>query len=479
LHNINVDTICVKQHIVTMTIWSPHLPAGTEPKYQALLDALHRDIENGSLAPGTRLPTQRQLATRLGIAIGTVSRAYAIAERRGIVSGEVGRGTFVRAREPRIQESAEDGENPELIDLSRGRLVRDPRDPALSLRLEKLSKRDDLNQLVDVYQPAAGMARHRAAGAAWLRRVGLEVDPGRVVITSGAQHGAATVLAAIAGPGDLVLTEEVTYSGITAIAGLLHLHLRGMPMDEHGLKPDAFEAVCRSSSPRALFCMPTLQNPTSRTMPLARRREIAAIAQAHDVAVLEDDVNGFVPADPLPPLAALAPAHTYYITGTSKSLAPGLRIGYVVPPAHRVERVTAAIQATSWFTAPLLAEVVTNWIESGEADAMAGWKRREIAARYALALEILNPWLPAREPVSFHIWVPLPEPWRTETFVAQARSRGVLVNPSEEFTVGRESAPHAIRVCLGATVSRTRLEDGLRRLAGLLGQVPEPSPMIY
>lgn len=462
-----------------MTIWSPSLDPNDEPKYQALVDALDRDIDAGVLPPGTRLPTQRQLATRLGVAIGTVSRAYALAEERGLLSGEVGRGTFVRRREPGLQEGANDeGDDPALLDLSKGRLVRDPRDPALRRSLETLSRRADLDRLVDFYQPAAGMARHRSAGAKWIARSGLEIEPDRVVITSGAQHAAAVVLAAIARPGDLVLTEEVTYAGIKALASLLHLQLRGLPLDEHGLRPEAFEAACRSSAPRALFCMTTLQNPTGRTMPLPRRREIAAIAAAHDVAVIEDDVNGFLPVDPLPPLAQLAPEHTYYVTGTSKSLAPGLRIGYLVAPRHRVERTAAIIRASTWLTSPILAELVTGWIESGEADEMVGWKRSETAARHALAVEILSPWL-TPGPVSFHRWLPLPEPWRTETFVAQARARGVMVTPSEEFTVGRDSAPHAVRLCLGATLSRDRLEEGLRRLAGLLAQGPEPSLAVY
>lgn len=469
----------VKPQIDSMTIWVPDLPKDSEPKYQALVDALDRDIGTGALPPGTRLPTQRELASRLGVAIGTVSRAYAVAERRGLLSGEVGRGTFVRRRESGLQEGAKDeGDDPALLDLSKGRLVRDSRDPTLRRSLEAISRRPDLDRLVDFYQPAAGMARHRAAGASWIRRTGLDVAPERVVVTSGAQHGAAMVLTTIARPGDLILTEEVTYAGINALAGLLHLRLRGVALDEHGIRPDRFEAACRSTSPRALFCMTNLQNPTGRTMPLARRQQIAAIAQAYDVALIEDDVNGFLPTHPLPPLAQLAPAHTYYITGTSKSLAPGLRIGYVVPPPQRLERIAATIRATTWLTSPILAELVTLWIESGEADEMVEWKRNEIAARHDLALEILGQWLPPG-PVSFHLWLPLPEPWRTEAFVAQARARGVMVTPSEEFLIGRDSAPHAVRVCLGATLGRDRLEEGLRRLSVLLAQGPEPVLAVY
>jgi DNA-binding transcriptional MocR family regulator len=469
----------VKPQIVTMTIWLPLLSSDAEPKYQALVDALDRDIGTGVLPPGTRLPTQRELASRLGVAIGTVSRAYAVAERRGLLSGEVGRGTFVRRRASGLQEGANDeGDDPALLDLSKGRLVRDPRDPTLRRSLEAISRRSDLDRLVDFYQPAAGMARHRAAGAQWIRRSGLDVGPERVVITSGAQHGAAIVLATIARPGDLILTEEVTYAGIKALASLLHLQLRGLALDEHGIRPDRFEAACRSGAARALFCMTNLQNPTGCTMPLARRQQIAAIAQAYDVSLIEDDVNGFLSADPLPPLAQLAPAHTYYVTGTSKSLAPGLRIGYVVPPPQKIERIAATIRASTWLTSPILAELVTEWIESGEADVMLEWKRNEIAARHSLALDILGRWLPPG-PVSFHLWLPLPEPWRAEAFVTQARSRGVMLTPSQEFMIGRDSAPHAVRVCLGATLSRDRLEEGLRRLAVLLAQGPEPVLAVY
>ena len=449
-------------------MWTPELAPGNEPKYVALVEAINRDIQSGRLPPGTRLPPQRELAARLQIAIGTVSRAYAIAEQRGIVQGEVGRGTFVRHGDPAYREGADEPRDSELIDLSRGRLVRPVDDPKLGQTLKQLAERGDLHQLLDIYQPPQGMDRHRRAGAAWIARAALDADPERIVITNGAQHGAAVVLASILRPDDLILTEEVTYSGITALARLLQLRVQGLAMDQHGLLPAALEDACRSSNPQALFCMPTLQNPTGRTMPLERRRELAAIIQRYGLLVLEDDVNGFVPAEPLPPLASLAPDHTFYITGTSKSLAPGLRIGYVVAPPAHYQRLSATMQATTWFTAPLLAEIVCGWIESGDAGGIVDGKRAEIQARYALAQGILGPWLPSNGPVSFHLWLPLPEPWRAEAFVAQARARGVLVNSPDEFLVGREQAPHAVRVCLGAGLSRTRLEEGLRRLAELL-----------
>jgi DNA-binding transcriptional MocR family regulator len=456
-------------------MWNPALLSAAEPKYQALLDALQRDIGSGMLPPGTRLPTQRDLAQRLGVAIGTVGRAYAVAEQRGMVSGEVGRGTFVRGPEPGVEEGTLEEEDSEIIDLSKSRLVRDPRVGSVAEVLQTLARRPDLDRLMDYYQPAPGMARHREMGARWLRHTGVVVPPERVIITSGAQHGAATVLASLTKPGDLVLTEHVTYTGVKAIASLLHLQLRGLPLDGHGLIPEGFEAACRDHTPKALYCIPTLHNPTARTMPLTRRHAIAEIAARYDVALIEDDVYGFLPPDPLPPLTAIDPARSYYITSTSKSMAPGLRVGYVVAPESRVDRVAGVIRASTWLIAPLLAELASEWIERGDAEAMVAWKREETSARHAAALRILGRWLPDAASPSFHLWLSLPEPWRTEEFVTQARARQVVVSPSEEFVVGREIAPHAVRVCLGATASRGRLEDGLVRLADLLEDGPEPS----
>jgi DNA-binding transcriptional MocR family regulator len=462
-----------------MTIWSPAIPPNADLKYLALVDALASDIQSGRLSPGDQLPTHRELANRLGVALGTVSRAYAAAEQRGLVSGQVGRGTFVRSQEDGAEEGAIEEEDSSLIDLSKSRLARSPGDQTFRRALERLANRAGLDRLLDFYQPAAGMARHRAAGAAWVRRAGLETDPGRIIITNGAQHGATVVLASLTRPGDVVLTEELTYTGVKAIASLLNLQLQPLTLDDHGINPKAFATACRSGSVRALYCMPTLQNPTGRTMPLERRREIARIATRHEVAIVEDDVYGFLPTQPLPPITALAPANAYYITSTSKSLAPGLRLGYVVAPLQKVERVAGIIRATTWLTAPLLAELATDWIEGGEAEEMVRWKREETVERNALARRILEPWMTDRAAAGFNFWLQLPDPWRTEEFVAQARGRGVVVSPSEEFVVGRKSAPYAVRVCLGAGIGRERLDDGLRRLAELLHEGPGPTLTTY
>ncbi|HVF50685.1 MAG TPA: PLP-dependent aminotransferase family protein [Pyrinomonadaceae bacterium] len=455
-------------------MWSPELSGQVGAKSQAIVSALSQDIESGQLKAGTRLPTHRELADKLGVAIGTVTRAYALAQRRGLISGEVGRGTFVGASGVAAAR-AETVAEPAIVDLSRNLLIRDAREVKLVETLASIRDQTEFGQLLDCYQTAAGAERHRRAAAAWIGRAGFPVSFAQTLICSGAQHATSVALATLLEPGDTLLTEHVTYPGIKALATLLRLQLRGLPVDSAGLQPEAFEAACRAGRVKALYCVPTLHNPTASIMPEDRRREIARIAREYDVVIIEDDVYGFLPHDAPLPIAAHAPEQTYYITSTSKSIAPGLRIGYMVAPAEAFERLSTTIRTTTWEAAPLMAELVTKWIEDGTADATVRWKRSETQARQSLATGILGDFYEAPPHVSCHIWLQLPEPWRSADFAAQAQKRGVIVTPSEAFVVGRGASPHAVRVCLGSPRRRLQLERGLQILSELLQSSPEPA----
>jgi DNA-binding transcriptional MocR family regulator len=458
-----------------MTIWSPALTNRSQPLAQAIVEALAEDIEAGQLKPGARLPTHRELADKIGVAIGTVTRAYLLAQRRGLISGEIGRGTFVRAGGGSINPGDIEGEESSVIDLSKNRVIRDPRDPLIAESLASISKATNLNPLLDYYQPAEGSLRHRAAGAAWLSREGFNVLPEQVLVCSGAQHAMFVALSTLTEPGDTVLTEEVSYPGIKALANLLHLQLQGLPVDEQGLQPEAFAAACRARQGKVLYCIPTIQNPTASVMPLKRRREIARLAREHDIAIIEDDVYGFLDEAAPPPIAAFAPEQCYYINSSSKSIAPGLRIGYMVAPIQAVNRTASAISSSMWEAAPLMAEMVTRWIEDGTLERVINWKRRETQARQTLARRILSDYPHNSHPMSCHLWLQMPEPWRGADFSERAAARGVSVMPAEAFVTGRGAAPHAVRICLLSTQDRAQLEKGLSVLQEILHSAPEPA----
>ena len=458
-------------------MWSPDLNPFPGPRYLAIVSAIAEDIERGNLKAGDQMPTHRDLAGVLGVTTGTITRAYAEAAKRGLVVGETGRGTFVR---PSLLEDAfanlSSSEDEDLIDLSFNippLTVGDPLAQALNNTLTNLATRPGLSAMMS-YQPATGLERHRAAGAAWVARSGLRVDAEQVMICCGALHAMTVVFSTLTKSGDMVFTESLTYPGMKNLAHLLHLRLKGLPTDEEGIIPEAFERACRDDSARILYTIPTIQNPLGTVMPEARRRQIAAIAEAHNVMIVEDDVHSFMLSNPPQPLSSFAPENSFYILSISKSIAPGMRIAYLVAPGRMVEPLATSLRATVWMAAPLMAEIASEWIRDGTADRLMDQKRSEAAKRQLMASEILAGFEFDAHPLSFHLWLHLPEPWRSNEFAAQLRRRGVLVTPAEAFVPGREEPPHAVRVCIGAPRSRAQLEKGLDIVRGVLQETPDP-----
>jgi DNA-binding transcriptional MocR family regulator len=465
----------VNHKLVTMTNWVPDLALSNGPRYRAIADALAEDVRRGRVAPGARLPTHRELAWKLRVTTGTVSRAYAEAERRGLIIGEVGRGTFVRAAANAAPVMLGDilGEvsDPDFIDLTINRPGAGGEAAAMAAALEGLAAEPDLAMLLD-YQPHAGRPEDRAAGAALLARGGVAATLDQVVITASGQHAMACVIGAMVQPGDTLAVEALTYPGLRALASLLHLRLVPIAMDEQGLVPEALAAACRAAPVRALYTMPTLHNPTTATMPAARREALAELAQRHRVALIEDDVYGFLLDAPLPALAQYAPEQGFYITSTSKSLMPALRVGYVHAPKAQVERLVAAVRATTYSAPPLMTRIAARWIADGTAERLAAAKRAEMRRRNRMAREVLAGAELAGDVAASHLWLTLPEPWRADDFAAAARRRGVGIIPAAAFAVGRH-APNAVRICLGAQTTFERVERALARLAELLATSPE------
>jgi len=458
-------------------MWNPNLESFSGPRYLAIVSAIADAVERGHLKAGDKMPTHRDLADAVGVTTGTITRAYSEAAKRGLLVGETGRGTFVKAN---IFEDAfpavSFSEDEELIDLSLNippLAVGDLLGQVLTDTLARLAERPGLSALLG-YQPAPGLKRHRAAGADWIARSGLSIDPEQVLVCTGALHAMTVVLSTITNPGDSVFTESLTYPGMKNLAHLLHLRLKGLPTDNQGIIPEAFDKACRRESTKILYTIPTIQNPLGSVMPEERRRAIAEIAVRHGVAIVEDDVHSFMLPSQPPPLSSFAPENSYYILSTSKSIAGGMRIGYLVAPERMIEPLATSLRATVWMAAPLMAEIASEWIRDGTADRIVEQKRSEAAARQSIARAALDGFQFDAHPLSFHLWLHLPEPWRSNEFSAQLRRRGVVVTPAEAFVPGREEPPHAVRVCVGAPRSRAQLEKGLCIIRSVLQQTPDP-----
>jgi DNA-binding transcriptional MocR family regulator len=450
--------------------WKPNLSSRV-PRYAALLETLAADIGSGALRPGDRLPPQRILARSTGLSLGTITRVYAAAEQRGLVKGEVGRGTFVRDLADPASYSPEPDQS--RIDLGPTMVPIEPGDlgqRALQAALTQVSERSDLAGLSG-YQSHGGSLQHRKAGVRWLDSLGVVAMPEEIILTAGAQHGTLIALNTLA-RGSSVMVEELTYPGLIGAARWLGLDLQPIAMDPDGLHPEALARACEQSPARVLYCMPTHHNPTGTVMSSARRRQIADIARAYDVTIIENGALAPLIADPPPPIATLAPERTWYISSLAKATVPALRTGFLKVPVDRYQEVVDGVAATLWSASPLLSAVAVQWINDGTASAIRDARRAEIADRRRLATRIMGSLIPSGHAMSCLIWIDLPENAPALELIREAMDHGVLIGPGHLFAASPEHAPNAIRLSLGAAATTANLAAGLTLLKQLLQRNP-------
>jgi DNA-binding transcriptional MocR family regulator len=444
-------------------MWTPKLTASSSPKYAALAQAIAQAVRAGELLPGTRLPPQRTIARRLKMNLSTVSKAYDLAAEMGVVAGEVGRGTFVRmsSAPERIPWPKTGG--PGALDLSSSF-------PLPSVAREELGQAfAALNSLpfsTDLlrYHPASAHPAHLAAGAAWMGLLGVETTPERVLMTSGAIHGVFVSLLAIARPGDLILLEELSSPAIIGACRTLGLRVMSLPLDQHGIRPDTLETIAARERPKAMIIVPHLQNPTLGILPEERRRQIAETARKHNLIIIEDDVYGplLKPAERGTPLTSLVPERSCFCTSLSKSVAPGLRVGFLlVPPALRTDTLNA-IRVSTWMTSPLLGQIAANWILDGTAKKLVERQRATTGRRQAIARRVLKGFDIVSHDAGLHVLLRLPEPWRADQFAAHMQGLGVTVLPSSEMSADPGGRQNLVRLSLCAVDTEDALQSALQ-----------------
>lgn len=457
-------------------MWQPWLVESARLKYLGLVEALEADIRTGRVLPGDRLPPQRAIAEALDIDLTTVTRAFNEARRRGLVAAQAGRGTFIRE-----DRDAPQGAVPPrpLVDLG----MNIPPQPAEADFRRLLSQGvagvlgSPRGLLSLHYQESNGAEADRQAAANWLSsRLG-PVSADRVVVATGAQGALFAICALLLGRGDAVAAGETTYPGLKAVAAQQGLALVPVAMDALGLVPAAFERACVEAAAagrplKLLYLIPSIDNPTTATLPEDRRRALAALARTHGVAIVEDD-----PYAPLLPHRAAAVAElagdiVWHIATLSKCATPALRVAYVVAPgAARAARLAAVLRATTLMAPPLMSALASRWIADGTLDGLATAIRVENAGRQALATTILGGTAFAADPNGHHLWLHLPAQWRAADFAGHADRAGVSIVPASAFSVSSHP-PEAVRISLGVAPDRGALEDGLLQLASLMAEPP-------
>jgi DNA-binding transcriptional MocR family regulator len=428
--------------------------------YRVLADEVAAEIADGRLRAGDRLPTQRRFARDRGIAVSTASRVYAELSRRGLVAGEVGRGTFVRAAPPQPGPALAE-HHPGAVDLQMNFPILDGQEALLAPALSGLLRADGLRAGL-APTSAAGTEAARRAAAATLACDGWAPRAEEVLFAGNGRQAIAAAIGALVPVGGRLGVETLTYPVMRTIAARLGVEVVPLPVDDEGLQPAAVRGAGRLD---ALFVQPTIHNPLGVTMPVARRRELGEVLAELDVPAIEDRIYSFLRDDP-PPLAAFAPERTIVVDSLSKRVAPGCSLGFVVPPTARHQRVRAAIRAGGWLAQSFAVEAATRWMAEGVVAEIERAKRLDAAHRQALAAERLAGFTVRADPAAYHCWWELPPLWRAETFVAAAARRGIAVTPAASFAAGAGHAPSAVRLAL-ATPSLDTLAAALDVLAAL------------
>lgn len=442
--------------------WKPDKKALKRPFYKSLASLLEQDITNGFLAPGTKLPPQRELADFLDLNFTTITRSYKICEVKGLIYAVTGSGTFVAPNATRsITISVDKTAN--SIDLGFVASFEQTND-IVSETIQKTVNKSYLEQLLN-YNDPTGIPHQKTAALNWMESFGIHADQEHMAIVSGAQNALAVALAALFEPGNRIATDLYTYSNFIELAKMFHIKLVPIPGDQFGMLPDELEKQCCQININGIFLMPSCNNPTTIMMSDIRKQEIAAVIRKHRLILIEDDIHAFLTAGIIPdyrqPMYHLLPEQCVYICGTSKSICSGLRVAYMVYGDALRDKISQAIFNINVKTSSFDAEVITELILSGKAHEIVSQKKQLAQT----ANDIYSEYFPSRKnvghPLSLYRWLPIQGHNDALQLETDLKKRGIRVFHSNRFQSGQTTPDMHLRIALSSTNSFDELKLGL------------------
>jgi len=485
-------------------IFQPKLdPQAELPLYRQLYQQFADRIRSGQFVRGERIPATREMAGLLGLNRTTISAAYEMLESEGLISAQVGRGSFVTGPAPAaagVDWTAilDRGESPvtspaagsrESISFALSRPSRDlfPLDEFRASCAAVLA-RHDLADILQLGSPA-GYEPLRRYLLEEARRTGVAAPGDDLLVTNGCQQALDLIGRTLLCHGDTVAVEDPIYPGLKNLLAGMGAQLCGIPAAVHGMDPAQLERALERERPRLIVVTSNFQNPAGVTVPLAARRALLETARRHGVPVIENDAYGELrySGEPLPAIKQLDDTGgTVLLRSFSKISFPGLRVGWALGPKPLMDRLRNAKQAADLHTDQLSQAVLLEFAESGRLEAHRARVLRAGAERLAATLQGCRDHLPAgtrwtQPEGGMNLWVRLPEPLDAGELLARAQREGVSYLPGRYFAVSRQDpgalrlsfaglAPEEIRTGLAVLgrVARAELEGVSREM--------EPSP---
>lgn len=468
--------------------------ASTLHRYEQLADLIVGMIDNGTLAPGMRLPSVRAISGEHGLSISTVLQAYRWLEDRGVLVARPQSGFYVaptqggtlalpstprrRAKASTVSISGavaallEHASNSALVPL--GCAVPDAallQSQRLDLALARAARQHGARY--NVYAAPRGDLRLRREISRRALRVGHALSPDDVIITSGCTEAISLALGAVAKAGDTVAVESPTYFGLLHTLEVLGLKALELPTDPtHGINVEALARLLDMTPVAACVLSSSFSNPLGSLMPEVQKREVLALLTRHGVPLIEDDVYGeihFTRERPRPFIALNGGANTIYCSSLSKSLAPGYRVGWIAPGPF-AQQVMDRKLAYSLCGAVLPQVAIADFLASGAFDAHMRRLRRlleENLLRMARAIEVNFPpdTRVSRPAGGFALWVELPRGFDSRALFDTALEHGICFAPGDVFSASRRFR-NCLRLSAGSAWSE-RIDNGVKLLGEL------------
>ncbi|CAG7609484.1 Histidinol-phosphate aminotransferase [Paenibacillus solanacearum] len=449
--------------------WKPSIDKTEKPIYKALALQLQQDIKNGVLLPGTRLPSQRELADFLDLNLSTISKAFKMCELKGLLSAAVGSGTFVSYDALSNAYLLEDTKPKHLIEMGATLPDNDSYEPLL-LQLKSMLQEPDYEKWFG-YGRAGESLWQKDAAATFIRRGGLVTTADRILFANGGQNAIAATLASLCKPGDRICADPHTYPGLKTVAAMLSVQIVPIKSENYEMSPTALEYACKNDNIKGIYLIPDYHNPTAGIMSVENRQRIAAIAKKYHQFIIEDASYRLLIEQPPPAVASFAPEQAVYIASLSKSIAPGLRLAYVAVPSQFKEAISKALYNLNVFVSPLFAELAARTIVSGQFEVLIEGHREQAVRRNQIVNRYLADYMCLGLETSIFRWLLLPNKITGAEFERLAAQHGVQVYAADRFVVGNRSPERAVRIAVCAPATVEELEEGLAILRHLLDEL--------
>ncbi|MBI2822625.1 MAG: PLP-dependent aminotransferase family protein [Acidobacteria bacterium] len=486
------------------------LPApSSEPVYRQIAGAIADRVDRGLLRPGDRIPSTREMAAQLGVNRTTVCLAYEELKKRGVIESRVGSGSRIAGGSRHGGLSKGSGS---VLDwhsfLSTGMLNLARRIPARAAESSRVLA--DFSRLVPdpslfpvapleeifnkvirergpallQYGPALGLPQLRSLIAERMRRWDVRATAEEILIVNGAQQGMDLVLKAFIDPGDIVVVESPTYSNILPLLGFYRARVVGIPMTAEGLDLNSFRAAAAQRTPKLVYTIPNLQNPTGICTSAEHRRQLLAIAEEFNVPVLEDGYEEDLRTDGRsihPIKAADRSGRVIYLGTFSKGLFPGLRIGWIVAHPSLIETLGMAKFSTDYHTSLLLQAALTEFIAQGHYDQHLQRLQKILAGRLRVAVESMKRYFPRSAAWTlpqggYSLWVTLPPAVSARRLAVEAQRDGVLIASGDHFYQSSEDSG-SFRLSV-STVSEGQIQRGIQILGKAIARQARAQPVV-